>query len=111
MSVKLVKVAIPTEGKKGLEDTVSNVFGRAKTFTIINMSGKEVKSLKVIENPAVSYKHGAGPIVVKTLADLGINKVITGELGPGVSTLLDEFKIEKVLVEPRSLIREALKNL
>jgi len=29
------RIAVATDGKKGLEDTVSNVFGRARTFTIV----------------------------------------------------------------------------
>lgn len=83
MSNKIVKIAIPKEGRKGLEDVVSNVFGRAKTFTIISMSGKQVETVEIKENPAVLYKHGAGLIVTKTLADIGVIKVMAGVLDLG----------------------------
>jgi predicted Fe-Mo cluster-binding NifX family protein len=105
------KIAIPTTGGKGIEDSVSNVFGRANTFTIIDIEDKEVEKVEVIQNEAESYKHGAGPIVVKTLADLGVNLVIAGEFGPGVSTLLDHFNIAKVEVKPSTPVAEAIKNV
>ena len=110
MSGKTEKIAIPTEGNKGLEDTVSNVFGRSKTFTIITITANKVESVEIKENPTISYKHGAGPIVAKMLVDMGVNKVIASEIGPGVSTLLDEFNIKKVKVEPGTQIRNILKT-
>ena len=38
--VKL-KIAVATEGKNGLEDVVSVVFGRAKTFTVVEAEGNK----------------------------------------------------------------------
>jgi predicted Fe-Mo cluster-binding NifX family protein len=40
-----------------------------------------IKNVKVLENPAVSYKHGAGPIAVKMLIDEGVNTIIAPEFG------------------------------
>ena len=51
-----VRIAIPTKGRGALEDAVSEVFGRAKTFTLIGIEAGVVKNVKVLENPAVSYK-------------------------------------------------------
>ena len=47
------KIAVATEGKKGLEDVVSNVFGRAKTFTIVDADDEKIISVSVVENPAL----------------------------------------------------------
>jgi len=58
------KIAIATKGDGGMEDVVSEVFGRANTFTIIDLN-KEVENVTVLQNQAKSYKHGAGPLVVK----------------------------------------------
>jgi len=109
VDVKKIKLAIPTKGDGGLEDVVSEVFGRANTFTIIDVEGGAVMNVDILQNPAVTYKHGAGPIVVKTLVDLGVNFVVSGELGPGVSTLLDQFKVSKVIVKPGTIVKEVLK--
>jgi predicted Fe-Mo cluster-binding NifX family protein len=104
------KIAIPTKGDEGIKDTVSDVFGRAKAFTIIDIKGKKVEKVKVIQSPAESYKHGAGPIVVKTLMDFGVNTVIAGEFGIGISTLLEHFNIAKVEVKPGTSVAEAIKQ-
>jgi len=104
-----VRVAIPTKGDKGLQDEVAEVFGRAKTITVIDLVNGEVKGVQVLQNPAASYRFGAGPIVVKTLADLKVNVVVASELGPGASTLLDEQKIIKVIVKPHTSVSEAIK--
>ena len=38
------RIAVATNGKKELDDTVSNVFGRAKTYTIIDVENEKVIS-------------------------------------------------------------------
>jgi len=109
--VKEIKVAVPTKGDGGLDDVTSNVFGRAKTFTIIDMEGETVKKVEVIQNPAVSYKHGAGPIVVKLLVDSGVNMVLSRELGPGSSALLKQHNVTIITVKPGITVSEAIKKV
>jgi predicted Fe-Mo cluster-binding NifX family protein len=110
MSLEKLKIAIPTKGQGGLEDVVSDVFGRANTFTIVDVEKGAINNVKVLENPAVSYEHGAGPIVVKMLVDSGVNMVIAAEFGPGVSTLLDQHKVTKITVHAGSSVSESIKN-
>lgn len=109
--MRKIKLAIPTKKRGGMKDTVSDVFGRAKTFTIIDVEGKEVTKVEVIQNSAASYKQGAGPIAVKTLTDLGVNTVIASEFGPGVTTMLEHFNITKVEVNRGTQVVEAIKEL
>lgn len=106
-----IKVAIPTKGDGGMEDVVSDVFGRAKTFTVIDIEGKEIRNVEVIQNPAASYKYGAGPIVVKTLTDLGVNTMVASEFGPGVSTLLGHFNVAKIKVKAGTRVVEAINQV
>jgi predicted Fe-Mo cluster-binding NifX family protein len=40
--VKL-KIAVPTKAYAGLEDVVSEVFGKAKTFTIVEVENGQIK--------------------------------------------------------------------
>jgi predicted Fe-Mo cluster-binding NifX family protein len=47
---------------------VSGFFGKANIFTIVGVQDIVVKNVKVLKNPAVSYKHGVGAIVVCALA-------------------------------------------
>mgnify|MGYP000055857548 FL=1 len=105
------KIAIPTMGSKGLDDRVSDIFGRAKTFTIIEISDGSIDNIDIIENPAISYEHGVGPIVIKMLTDIGVSAVAFNEMGVGASILLDQNNIRKVKVESGIPVREAVKAI
>jgi predicted Fe-Mo cluster-binding NifX family protein len=107
---KKFRIAIATNERGGLEDTVSEVFGRANSFTIVDVEDDEIKSVEVIQNPAVSYKHGAGPIVVKMLVDSGVSMILATELGPGASALLEQHNVAKIAVKPGGGVSETVKN-
>jgi predicted Fe-Mo cluster-binding NifX family protein len=109
--LRKVRIAVPTKGEGGLSDVVSDVFGRAITFTIVDIEEGVIKNVDVLENPAVSYEHGAGPIVVKMLMDARVNKVIAAEFGPGVSTLLDQHKVARITVHAGSIVTESIKDV
>jgi len=106
-----LKIAVPTEANKGLEDTVSEVFGKAKTFTIVEVENGQIRNVQVIDNPAASYKYGSGPVAVKTLADLKVDYVLAAGLGPGASGLLEHHHIRKVLVKPNTKVLDAIKEM
>ncbi|MGQ9723409.1 MAG: NifB/NifX family molybdenum-iron cluster-binding protein [Candidatus Jordarchaeum sp.] len=106
-----IRIAVPTKAYAGLEDTVSEVFGKAKTFTIVDVENGHVKNVRVIDNPAASYDYGSGPVAVKTLADLEVNFVLASELGPGASGLLEHHDIKRVSVNPNIKVIDAIKEL
>jgi predicted Fe-Mo cluster-binding NifX family protein len=106
-----LRVAIPTKADKGLEDVVSEVFGKAKTFTIVEVEDGQIRNVQVIDNPATSYEYGSGPIAVKTLVDLKVNYVLAAELGPGASGLLERHGIKKVQVKSNTKVIDAIKEL
>lgn len=106
-----IRLAAPTKGRGGLEDCVSEVFGRAKTFTIADLEKGDLKNVKVLENPAVSYEHGAGPIVVKMLLDLNVNTLIAAEFGPGVSTLLDQHNVKRIRIPAGRSVKESVEGV
>ena len=108
--MKKFRIAIPTNGDKGLEDDVSHNLGRSKTITILDVVDGEVQKVKVLSNPAMSYKFGAGPIVVKTLVDMKVDVVASSEFGLGASALLDDQKMVKVNVNPGTKVRKTIKT-
>jgi len=108
--VKL-RIAVPTKAYGGLEDVVSEVFGKTKTFTIVEVENDQIKNVHVIDNPGASYDYGSGPIAVKTLVDLKIDFVLASELGPGASGLLEHHHIRKVSVKPNTKVSEAIKEM
>ena len=105
-----LRIAVATNEKNGLRDAVSNVFGRAKTFTIIDAEDENIIDLKILENSAVSYHHGAGPIVVKMLVDEGVNVVLANELGFGAAELLKQHEIEFITVKSGTNVEDATKK-
>ncbi|MBC7130327.1 NifB/NifX family molybdenum-iron cluster-binding protein [Candidatus Bathyarchaeota archaeon] len=110
MMLRKVRIAIPTKGKAGLDDFVSDVFGKAKFFTIIDIEDGTIQNVKVIDNPAASYEYGAGPIAVKSLVDRRVDMVIAAEFGPCVSTLLDQHEITRIKVSKGARVSESVKN-
>ncbi len=111
MRKKEFKIAVATNGRNELEDSVSEVFGRAKTFTILHINEEEVQKVRVIDNPALHYKCGAGPIAVKTLVDLGINLVVAPQLGRGAQSLLEQHDIETILKRKGTKVAEVVNDV
>jgi predicted Fe-Mo cluster-binding NifX family protein len=107
--LKKVRVAVATKGKKGLEDEISEVFGRTNTITIVDIIDDEIRNIQVLQNPALSYRYGAGPILAKTLVDLNVEVAVAGEFGPSISTLLEDHKIAKVTMKKGTSVSEAIK--
>ncbi len=84
-----MKIVIPTNGKKGLDDQVGEHFGRCFTYTFLNEKGEVVE---IIDNttehmggvglpPELMKKHGAnillcrdaGPRAINLCKELGID--------------------------------------
>lgn len=105
-----IRIAIATRGHKGLEDKLSKVYGKTKTFTLVDIEDGEVKNVRIVDNPGVTYNQGSGPIASKTLAEMKIDLVIASQLGPGASELLRCHKINTMLADVNSTISEAIKD-
>jgi predicted Fe-Mo cluster-binding NifX family protein len=105
-----LKIAVASEGLAGLEDTVSKVFGRSPTFTIIDIEDGEIKGVKVKRNPSANAPHGAGPLTCARLSRLGVNSVIASTFGPTTSDMLKELKIEKYTIHAGMKVKDAVQR-
>lgn len=105
-----IRIAIATRGNKGVEDKLSKVYGKAKTFTIVDVDNGKFKNVRIVDNPGATYNQGSGPIASKTLAELKIDLVITSQLGPGASELLRYHKVDTMLVDVNSTVAEAIEE-
>ena len=108
--MRSLRIALPTNGHKGIKDRVSKVFSRATTFTIVEIMDGEPHSVEVLENEAAGLSQGAGPLAVRTLKDRRVDLVASGDLGPGASTLLETLGIEFVSVEAGSRVSQAIET-
>ena len=102
-----IRVAVATNNQDGLDDTVSDVFGRAKTFTLLDIVNNQITNIHFLENSAADFHHGAGPIAVKMLVDNKVNVVIANQLGFGASELLKDHNIKLIPVEPGTKVSDA----
>ena len=97
-----MKVAFPTYGDRGLEDEICAHFGRAPTFTIIDL---ESKSVKVIPN--TSEHMGGRGLPPEILAAQGVSVLVCSNLGPRAVQMFRSFGI-KVYVGAFGRVRDAL---
>jgi len=102
---------VPTKTYASSEDTASEVFGKAKTFAMVDIENGQVRKVRVIDNPAASCDYGSRPVTAKTLADLRVDFVMVTELGPGASGLLEHHGIRKISVKPDTRVADARATL
>jgi predicted Fe-Mo cluster-binding NifX family protein len=88
-----MKIAVPTKGDRGLRDRVADTFSRAPYFTLVTVDNGRIVSKKVIPNKASDLIQGAGPLAARTLKDNGVDVLLSGEVGPGATNILDAFGI------------------
>ncbi|MBN1156633.1 NifB/NifX family molybdenum-iron cluster-binding protein [Candidatus Woesearchaeota archaeon] len=84
-----MKIVIPTEGKDGESDLVSEHFGRCRTYTFLNDEGEV---MEVIDNTS---EHMGGTGLPPELMKLhGADILLCQGLGPRALSLCNEFGIE-----------------
>ncbi len=90
-----MKIAIATN-KGGLDDQVADRFGRASTFTIVELDDNslEIKNVHVVENPGSKAGSGAGVRAVQKLVDEKVNIVIGPNPGPNAYIALQQSGIK-----------------
>lgn len=104
------RIAVATQDLNGLEDAVSQVFGRSLTFTIVGVEDGVTRKIKVRKNPFADTPHGAGPLTCARLNKLGVKVVITASFGPTVSTMLKESEIKMFIVNPGTKVEDAIRR-
>jgi len=106
-----MKIAIATN-KGGLEDTIADRFGRADTFTIVEVDDKtyEIRRVYVVENPGARAGSGAGIRAVQKLVDEGVSIVIGPNPGPNAYMALEHSGI-RVYVYTGIKVAEALERV
>ena len=70
-----MKIVIPTNNKKGLDDTVAEHFGRCLTYTFLNEKGEVVEIINNTSEhmggselpPELMKKHGANILLCREL--------------------------------------------
>ena len=104
------KVGVASQGPGGLDDTVSPIFGRCPSFTLVEVENKAIKGVNILPNQYVSAPSGVGIAVVQMLANEGVRYLLAGRFGPNVSAVASQFGIQVIMVPPGTKIRDAIKQ-
>jgi predicted Fe-Mo cluster-binding NifX family protein len=103
-----MKVAISSTGNS-LESKLDQCFGRCGFFTIYDT---ETKGMEFIPNPNKDIQEGAGTVSVQLVASRDVKKIISGEFGIKIKSLLDSLKIQMIVFkEPEKSIGEIINML
>lgn len=84
-----VKIVIPTNNKKGIEDEIAEHFGRCLTYTFLNEGGEVVE---IIDNTS-EHMGGIG-LPPELMKKHGADVLLCRGLGPRAITLCKELGIE-----------------
>lgn len=99
-----MKVGIPTMGNRGIEEIVSEHFGRAPTYTIVD---SETDSVDIIDNRS-EHMGGTGK-PPEPLARAGVEVMLCSGLGPRAISMFESYGIE-VYVGAAGTVSDALKS-
>ncbi len=103
-----MKIAITSSGNT-LDSKLDTRFGRCQFFVIYDT---DTKGIEFIPNPGKDALEGAGPASVQFVASRDVKKIISGEFGFKVKSLLDSLKIQMiVLKEPEKKIEDIINML
>jgi len=103
-----MKVAITSTGNSH-DSKLDQRFGRCSFFVIYDT---ETKSTEFLPNPNKDAQEGAGPASVQIVASRNVQKIISGEFGIKIKSLLDSLKIQMIMLkEPEKTIKEIIDML
>lgn len=105
--MKELIVVATTNG--GLDDTVSPVFGRTPTFTLVEVEDGRIVGSQVVPNPFQAAAGGAGIQAAQFVAERRPRAVIAGNIGPNASGVLAQMGIDMVSA-PGMRVRDAVEK-
>lgn len=87
-----MKIAITSTGDT-VDSTIDSRFGRCTFFAIHNT---DTKSTEFFLNPSKEAQEGAGPAAVQFVAAHKVSKIVSGEFGMKIKSLLESLNIEMI---------------
>ena len=93
-----MKIVIPTDGKKGLDDTVAEHFGRCNTYTFLDERGRVIE---IIDNTS---KHlGGSELPPEIIKRHGANILLCRGIGPRALNLCKQLGIDVYVCQARTV--------
>ena len=92
-----MRVAITSTGQS-LESKLDQRFGRCAFFVIYDT---ETGGVEILPNPNKDAEEGAGPASVQLVASKEVQKIVSGEFGVKIKSLLDSLKIQMIVYKEK----------
>lgn len=102
-----MKIAITSTGNS-LDSMLDERFGRCSFFVIYDT---ESKSTEFVPNPNKEAENGAGPASVQLVASRNVSKIVSGEFGMKIKSLVDSLKIQMIVVKEAKKVKEIIDML
>lgn len=102
-----MKVAIASSGNT-VESLVDERFGRCSYFALFNSDSGETK---FYVNDSKNATEGAGPAAVRFIANLEADKIVSGEFGMKIKSLLNDLNIQMIIMKQDKTIEEVISLL
>lgn len=90
-----MKIAITSSGNS-LKSNLDKRFGRCAFFAIYDTL---TEGVNFIPNPNKHAEEGAGPASVQLVASIPVEKIVSGEFGFKIKSLLVDLKIQMIAVK------------
>ena len=93
-----MKLVIPTNSKKGLDDKIADHFGRCSTYTFLDEKGEVIE---IIEN--ISEHGGGSGLPPELMKKYGADVLLCKDIGPRAINLCHELGIEVYVHQTESV--------
>jgi predicted Fe-Mo cluster-binding NifX family protein len=102
-----MRIVIPTNDKKGLDNKVAEHFGRCNTYTFLDEKGNVIE---IIENTS-EHMGGIG-LPTELMKEHGANVLLCKGLGPRALNLCEQYRIDVYVCQAETVkeIFELWKN-
>lgn len=89
-----MRIAVSADDRNDLDSIVSPHFGRCPHYVLVDVDGREVKTVNVVDNPY--YGHHAPGQVPAFINEQGVNVMLTGGMGGRAIAFFEQYDIEPV---------------
>jgi len=100
-----MKIVVPTDSYKGLEDRLADHFGRCQTYTFLNAEGEIVE---IIDN--TSEHMGGSGLPPELMKKHGAEVLLCRDLGPKALTLCEQLGMKVYVFPQAATVKEAFKS-
>lgn len=90
----MIRVVVASQAPGGLDAYIDPRFARCAFYTVIDVDDSRLKLVNVVQNTSVDAFRGAGIQAAQTVANLGANAIIAGNLGPNALASLNQIGVK-----------------